>query len=208
MGTDSGLKRFVVGEVSTNAYLLADRYLIDPGGWSRELERALKEAGEDLKAVLLTHAHYDHIGGIPELRERRPDCPIYCHSREAPALEDPEQNMSAWSGAPLSLAAEAHLGEVDLVVNEEPLTVLETPGHTPGSVSFHWAARKLVFAGDALFRRGIGRTDLPGGDHRQLLESIRDRLLTLDPDTRVFPGHGEPTTVGEERDENPYLKDR
>ncbi len=206
MGRNAGVQRFVLGDVSTNAYLLGGRYLIDPGGWSPQLERAVGEAGEDLEAVLLTHAHYDHIAGISRLRERRPACPVYCHSREVSALEDPEQNMSAWTGSPLSFAAEAHLEEVDLTVDGDPVELIETPGHTPGSVSFHWVSRKTLFVGDALFRRGIGRTDLPGGDHGQLLESIRDRLMTLDPETRVYPGHGEETTIGEEREKNPYLK--
>lgn len=206
MSDDVWYNRYTVGAVSTNCYLLAGEFLIDPGGMSEQLRADLDSYGDEIRAILLTHAHYDHIAGIPAVREQIGDCPIHCHEKDETMLRDPEKNMSLWSGETVSFEAdETFDGSSSFEIGGEHLTVLETPGHTPGSVSFHLEQSQLLFAGDTLFKEGIGRTDLPGGDHQALLTSIRQNIMSLPRGTTVLPGHGEETTVGAESHDNPYL---
>ena len=200
-------QRFIMGNLFTNCYLVwSDRTagVIDPGGPVTELIRLIRERGLSLQWIVNTHGHADHIMGNAELR-REFGAPLLIHAADRPMLSSPDANLSSMLGDGfVSPDADRTLKHGDrLALGGEQLTVLETPGHTPGGISL--VAPGLVFSGDALFLESIGRTDFPGGDRRQLVNSIRTHLLTLLPETVVLPGHDAPTTIGYEARFNPYL---
>jgi hydroxyacylglutathione hydrolase len=198
------IKRFEVGPLPTNCYAVERRYLVDPGGMNPSLEQFLSEV-ENLEAILLTHSHWDHIAGINQVLERFPDCRILCHSEEFDMLSDPDKNFSQMSGETVEFEADAPIESSRLPVGDDSLDVLFTPGHSPGGVSLYWESEQAVLSGDALFKGGIGRTDLPGSDRERLDESLREVLLALPDETDVFPGHGPPSTIGREKEANPFL---
>lgn len=207
---DITIQSFTLGPVQTNAYLLKREgtnkaVVIDPGMNPASLIRKLE--GLDVVAILLTHAHFDHIGGVDELRKLK-KCPVYLHDLEADWLTNPKKNGSArWPELGVSITtdpAEYALDEgMTLELLGEKIRVMHTPGHSPGSVSFLMGNH--LFGGDVLFRLSVGRTDLPGGDENELHDSIHDKLFALDDETIVYPGHGPRTTIGYERDNNPYV---
>ena len=201
---------FTLGPLSANAYLLSRPELgkavvIDPGMNPQSLLARIEKL--DIEAILLTHAHFDHIGGVDEIRKWK-GCPVYLHAVEADWLTDPDKNGSAWwpeLGGPIS-SFPAEYGLEDgqtLELMGETFRVLHTPGHSPGSVSF--LHEDTLFGGDVLFRLSVGRTDLPGGSSRELYESIHTKLFTLPDHVRVYPGHGPETTIGYEKKNNPYV---
>lgn len=202
---------FSLGPLGTNAYVViaADRQraiVIDPGVPDGALLRKLD--GMKLEAILLTHAHFDHIGGVDALRKRFA-CPVYLHTLEKDWLTDARKNGSTrWSEVTPPIVTDLPDHELAdgqaLSLLGETFHVLHTPGHSPGSVGF--LCGELLFAGDALFRRSIGRTDLPGGNESQLSRSIREKLYTLPEEVIVLPGHGPETTIGEEKRENPFVR--
>ncbi len=199
-----------LGPLQTNAYLVVElerkkAVVIDPGTNPKALLRKLE--GLHVEAVLLTHAHFDHIGGLDEVRKAA-GCPVYVHDAEAEWLGDPELNGSArWPdiGGPVVTApAEYAVDEgMKLQLLGETWLVRHTPGHSPGSVSYVLGG--VVFGGDVLFRMGVGRTDLRGGSSRELYDSIQRKLFTLPVETVVYPGHGPSTTIGYEKANNPYV---
>lgn len=200
-------QRFILGDLSTNCYLVwsdGDAGVIDPGGPVKELVRLIRERSLSLKWIVNTHGHADHIAGNAELR-REFGVPLLIHAADRQMLSSPEANLSTMMGNSIvSPDADRTLRHGDrLILGSEQLTVLETPGHTRGGISL--VAPGLVFSGDALFLESIGRTDFPGGDRRQLVNSIRAHLLTLPPETVVLPGHDAPTSIGHEARFNPYL---
>lgn len=200
-----------VGPVQANAYILSNENLeaviIDPGSDADRLISFIDSKRFKPVATLLTHAHFDHIGAVDEVREKW-NLPVYLHKEEQDWPGDPHKNGSASFplGAITAKPADEMInGECILHVGSFTFRVLETPGHSPGSVSFYDADNGVVFAGDALFAGSIGRTDLYRANHQQLLESIDEKLLTLPDDTIVAPGHGRETTVGTEKRTNPFL---
>ena len=186
--------------------------VIDPGFTPEKVVELIEFQKLTPAAILLTHGHVDHIAGNFDLRAKWPKLPIVIGVGDAPMLLDPSANLSLKWGMPLtSPPADQLLREGDtLDLAGISLEVLEIPGHSPGHVVYVWrtGATTRVFGGDVLFLGSIGRCDLPGGNQRLLVDGIRRKLFVLPDDAIVFPGHGEPTTIGEERDTNPYCGDR
>lgn len=201
---------FSLGPLETNAYLLTTEdgqrgVIIDPGMNPQALIKRI--ANVNIEAILLTHAHFDHIGGVDAIRKDK-GCPVYLHALEADWLTDPKKNGSLrWpelGGAIQSDPAEYDLDEGQVLnVLDIQLKVMHTPGHSPGSVSFLW--ENHLFSGDVLFRLSVGRTDLPGGNQRDLIDSIHGKLFELSDEVVVYPGHGSKTTIGYEKHNNPYV---
>jgi len=213
MREDPGVRieAFPVGPLQANAYVLiaagGDAAIVDPGADGENLLDAVRARGGRLTAVWLTHAHFDHVGGLAELMELEP-VPVYLHPDDRPLLEGAAASAAAWDiplrQPPTETRPLAH-GQT-LVLGGTSVSCLHTPGHAPGHIAFHLADEGVVLTGDALFRGSIGRTDLPLGDAEALLASIRDHLMTLPDATRVLPGHGGPSTIGAERATNPFLQ--
>ena len=200
-----------LGPLQTNCYLLActtngQAAVIDPAWDGRAILDQATAQGWTIGHILLTHAHFDHVGGLAELKELT-GAPILAHPDTAPMLERATTAASLWGirlDPPPPADRPLAEGQV-LSVGELRPVVLYTPGHAPGHVCFYLAGDGLLFDGDVLFQGSIGRTDLPGGDYDVLIASIRDRLLPLPDETYVLSGHGGVTTIGEERRHNPFL---
>lgn len=190
---------------------------IDPGDEAERIVETLDRRGLNLQAIALTHAHLDHVGGVAALRKLKPDARINLHKGDEFMYTGlPEQ--PAWIGIPRSQWAalgfvfeppppvdEYWNDEQTYAVGELQFKILHCPGHTPGHVVLYEPNERKVFVGDVLFAGSIGRTDLPGGSMPQLLDSIKNKLLTLPDDVTVYSGHGSLTTIGEERLTNPFL---
>jgi len=158
-----------------------------------------------VRLIVDTHAHFDHVAANAAVREAT-GAPIAIHRLDAAGLTQPPTLFGMSLGGPVSPPADRLLeDDEEVVVGDVTLRVLLTPGHTPGGISLLYEPQPAVFSGDALFRLGIGRADLPGGDHETLLRSIRTRLFALPDSTLVYPGHGPATTIGAERAGNPYV---
>ena len=201
-----------VGMLACNCSIFGDEQtrealVIDPGDDIEDIQAILAKHGLKLKAIFITHAHIDHIGGAAKLKAAT-GAPVYMNSADQ-TLYDHLDVQAQWLGLPppdrTPIDADAREGD-RLTVGPTELTVLETPGHTRGSVSLWIPTENKLVAGDTLFRESIGRTDLPGGDGRQILESIREKLLTAPEQTVVIPGHGPLTTIAHELEFNPYLE--
>jgi len=201
-----------LGELQTNCFIAADSEtkaaaVIDPGWDAPRVLTELKAHEWSLKYILLTHAHFDHIGAVADLVEAT-GAPGALHPADLPLLH--HLGGAALFGYDIRPSPEPSLllqpGQV-IEVGQLRFTVLFVPGHTPGHIAFHEPQAKAVFSGDVLFRASIGRTDIPGGNRQTLLTSIRDQLLVLPDETTVFPGHGPATTIGAERRDNPFLVD-
>ena len=206
------LETFPVGPLQCNCTILGDEeageaIVIDPGDEVERIHRRLTGHKLKLKQILLTHAHIDHVGGALRLKQLT-GAPILLNENDLPLLEMIDQ-QAAWVGlaVPETAPPDANLGDgLRVGLDLYPAKVLCTPGHSQGSVCFHFAPLKLLVAGDTLFAGSIGRTDLPGGDYDQIIESIQRRLLVLPDETRVLTGHGPETTIGVERRSNPFLR--
>ncbi len=205
------LETFPVGPLQCNCTLLGDEdageaIVIDPGDEVGRIHRRLTELGLKLKQILVTHAHIDHVGGALRLK-RLTGALILLNENDLPLLKMME-TQAGWLGiaTPETAPPDEALADGLIVgLDRYPAQVLHTPGHTQGSVCLHFAPLNLLVAGDTLFAGSIGRTDLPGGSYPQIIDSISARLLTLPDETRVFPGHGPQTTIGAERQTNPFL---
>ena len=203
-----------LGPVGTNCYIVVDAatreaVVIDPG-WDAHLivDRAEKMKAK-MRAVWLTHSHFDHIGGVAGL-VRTLNIPVALHSKELPLYK--MRGGAKLFGLDIDEPPEPKIkleeyvnGDRRLEIGSLKFEVLYLPGHTQGHVAFYQKDDGVIFSGDVLFQGSIGRTDLPGGNYEQLISSIQTQLLTLPDSTIVYSGHGEPTTVGEERETNPFL---
>ncbi len=208
------IKSFVFSPIQENTYLLYDGFnncaIIDPGCYfdaeKEQLTQFIKQSGLQAKMLLNTHCHLDHIFGnkyIAETYQLKPQI----HANEKVVLE-----YATTSGLMYNLPFDNYTGGFiflkgsdKILLGEDELEVIEAPGHSPGHICFYCKAQNFLIGGDVLFNRSIGRTDLPGGNHEQLIKNIKEKLLILPDVTVVYSGHGPATTIGEEKRENPYL---
>ncbi|MDI6603543.1 MAG: MBL fold metallo-hydrolase [Thermoanaerobacteraceae bacterium] len=204
------IKRYVVGLFQSNCYIITntnskESVVIDPGEMIPSLIDYIQANKYKLKYILLTHGHLDHIGGVEELREKT-GAPVAISSYDAEMLYDPELNLSAMGYGEIKVKpADILLNDGDILyIGDIKIEVLHTPGHTPGGISFK--IDNILFTGDTLFKGSIGRTDFPGGNYEEIINSIKDKLLTQDDNTIIYPGHGEVSTIGYEKIHNPFLK--
>ncbi|MCG7345139.1 MBL fold metallo-hydrolase [Sporosarcina sp. ACRSL] len=202
---------YPLGPIQTNCYVIVNRekecLVIDPGEEGDRIIAEIEGMNSKPVAILLTHAHFDHIGAVDRVRNHF-DIPVYIHEAEQEWLGNPDLNGSSKYPSISQVknkAADYFLVEGDLQIGAFQLEVRHTPGHSPGSVSFIFKDAEIAVVGDTLFRGSIGRTDLRGGDMNTLLQSIHDKLLTLDDEFVIYPGHGPSTTPEEEQDMNPFL---
>lgn len=210
------VKTFTFNPVQENTYLLyndqGECCIIDPGCYFDEEKNRLRQAIENggLKPVLLlnTHCHLDHVFGNQFVVDTWGLQP-HIHEKERPVLDRAAEAGLRWQLPFVNYTGPVHLLEAgdQVKLGDDDMTVLFTPGHSPGSISFYNAAQHFVIGGDVLFQGSIGRTDLPGGDYDTLIDSIKTQLLPLPDDTIVYSGHGPATTIGRERRNNPFLQD-
>jgi len=203
---------FVNGPVQENAYLLyaegsREAVMIDPGDEGARLEKEARALGVEVKLILATHGHFDHVGAVSKLSKVF-GARFAIHASDL-FLLDVLTDMAAFYGQESSEKPEVHTalkaGDTVGVAGLE-LKVLGTPGHTPGGLCYYHAESGSLFSGDTLFEGSVGRSDTEGGDHAQLIASIHRELLTLPDSTKVYPGHGDATSIGAERRQNPHLQ--
>lgn len=199
-----------VGPLACNCYIVGDAetkeaIVIDPGGDAEDLLAVIEEHGLTVKALVATHAHFDHVLAAEQLRAVT-GAPFYLHTDDKPVLSWLQESGRLFLGVELPPPPDIDTTPQEgdrLVAGSVELVVAHTPGHSPGSISL--VTDGAVFSGDTLFAGSIGRSDLPGGDPQVLLDGIRDKLFGLDEETIVYPGHGPATTIGEEKASNPFV---
>lgn len=210
--SDFRMETLCLGMVQTNCYLVwnddtMDAFLVDPADQPMVIMEAVRRSGLNVKAILLTHGHFDHMMAVPELKKLL-NVEVYAGEAERLLLLDGYANLSAaWGGNSVTFEADHYVKD-----NEEfemagfKIRVIATPGHTCGGVCYYLYEEGQLFAGDTLFRGSYGRTDLETGNTAVLMKSIREKLLILPPETKVYPGHSLDTTIGYERKRNPMAR--
>lgn len=206
------LTRLVVGPLQVNCFIVADEkskeaVVIDPGDDAQDILSIIKEKGLKVKYIVNTHGHFDHVGANKAVKDAT-GAQILIHEDDAPVLASAGKQSAAFGMNPVSSPpADRYVKQGDIITaGEISLKVLHTPGHSPGGICL--LEQGVVFTGDALFAGSIGRTDFPGGNLMSLLRSIKTNLMSLPDETKVFSGHGPASTIGEERQENPFLNEQ
>lgn len=207
------IKCVPAGAISANCYVLCDEKtkigaIIDPGAYDFNVKKAIADAGiEELKYILCTHGHFDHITGVADLKKAYPEAEICIGKNDAPMLSDGNLNMANYFGMPFSPCyADTELSDGDVIkVSDIEITVASAPGHTTGGVLYVLNDEKVIFSGDTLFSGSIGRTDLYGGDYSVLMKTLK-KFKGFSEDFVVYTGHGESTTIGRELKTNMYLR--
>ncbi len=205
------IEQFMVGVVGTNCYVAVngdtkEAFVVDPGDDADALIQYMEKNNNIPQAILLTHGHFDHCMAAEELSGHY-KIPVYAHEQDQEIMENPSWNCSGMIGKRLTFHADHFFhGEKDhITLAGFDLEVFHTPGHTPGGVCYYAQKEGILFSGDTLFFESIGRTDFPKGSMGQIVRSIKEKLLVLSDDTKVLTGHGENTTIGNERVRNPFL---
>ena len=207
------LKRLVVGPFASNCYIVGSEptkegMVIDPGDEARQILKKVKDLQLDIKVIVLTHGHIDHIGAVSEVKEAT-GAEVAIHTDDAKSISGQEGQLISMLVSGLSYPAPPSPdrllnGGDSIDIGDLNFLVLHTPGHTPGGICL--LGNGVMFTGDTLFNCGVGRTDLPGGSYSQLMNSLHTKLMVLPDETIVYPGHGPETTIGVERRGNPYLR--
>ncbi len=201
------IEKIIVGSLATNCYLIINKpinqaILIDAGAEADVIKKRINDHHANLCAIFLTHAHIDHIGALENIGG-----PIYIHHLDNEFLKDTNKNLSAFLGAPLAVSSKRKILEVTdgqiVQVGGLSLRIIHTPGHTPGSITIQYD--NVLFTGDSLFKGSIGRTDFPYGSSRDLIAAIKDKLFCLTDNMKVYPGHGDVSSIGEEKRNNPFF---
>ncbi len=194
----------------TNCYFVYEEgkkeaLVFDPADKGDYIFEGLKNKGFTVAAILLTHGHFDHIWGLEALKELT-GAKVYAYEEEKEVCENASVNVSKGAGRPCAVKADFYLkdGE-EITIAGISLKLVATPGHTKGSCCYYFESDKILISGDTLFQESVGRTDLPTGSMGTLVRSVREKLLALPEDVKVYPGHGESTTIGHEREYNPFL---
>ena len=209
--SDLKIGRLMLGAVQTNCYFVyregtTDVIFFDPADKGGYIYETLKEKNLQVKGILLTHGHFDHIWGCNELRELS-GAPIYAYEEEKVLCEDAVTNVSEQVGRPYTVIPDRYLkdGE-EITISGITCRLIATPGHTVGSCCYYFKDDGILIAGDTLFQESVGRTDLATGSTGTLVRSIKDKLFILPDDTKVYPGHGDITTIGHEKQYNPFVQ--
>ena len=197
------VKNMVLGMIMTNCYIAYDdvvkeAFIVDPADSADEIQLKITELGVKPVAILLTHGHFDHIGAVDELRDKY-KIKVYVYEDEKDVMTS-DANLASMIGKRMSVEADEYLRDLrTIIIGGEKIQVIHTPGHTKGSCCFYLPDEKVLFSGDTMFCQSFGRTDFPTGSMSQLISSIKNRLLKLDDDVKVYPGHNEETKIGFER---------
>lgn len=204
------VEKFVTGIISTNCYLAVNEetkqtVIIDPAACPSYLMSHIKNEELNIEAILLTHGHFDHIMGIDGFLEEF-DAPVYVHENDGPLMTDPVLNQSGTYTAGYTYAGAEYIRDGQmLTLAGYTFQVLHTPGHTPGSVCYYVEAQKVLFSGDTLFQNSVGRTDFQLSSMSDLVRGITEKLMVLPDDVLVYPGHMGETTIGYEKEHNPFI---
>ena len=199
------------GPLGVNTYLVVDEdtkegFIVDPGGYNPKLTKKVSDEGIEIKYIVLTHGHADHISGVNEHLDDFPDAKVVVHTNEKPMLEDPRSNQSLMFGSPQTVNGDIFVNDGDeLEVGNLKLKFIFTPGHTPGGMCIYVESENVLFSGDTLFRQSIGRTDFPGGSFKDLADAVHNKLFILPDETVVLPGHMGQTSIGFEKGNNPFV---
>ncbi len=204
------IKRFLTGMIGTNSYLIVNEetkecILVDPAAYSNEIKEAIHSEALKLKAVLLTHGHFDHIMGIDDVIKEG-NVPVYAHQEEKKLLNDSTMNLSTMYGKGYTFSNAIYLSDGEMIkIAGFTFEVIYTPGHTKGGCCYYCKEERVLFSGDTLFCGSVGRTDFPTGSSSQLIRSVKEKLLCLPEETKVYPGHMEETTIAYEKVNNPFI---
>lgn len=206
------VEKYQLGMVRTNCYLIYNDetkqvIIVDPADNANTIKQFIKEKKLSVEAILLTHGHFDHILAANELHDTY-HVPIMAHENEKQILEDPSLNLSiGMGGEPCIVKADHYLKDnAILELLHTKIKVLHTPGHTAGGACYLFLEEKMLFSGDTLFEESVGRTDFPTGSMSTLVHSIKEKLMVLEDDTIVYPGHEGETSISHERNFNPYIR--
>lgn len=201
---------YMTGPLSVNTYLVVDEdtnkgFIVDPGGADKNLLKLVEDKKIQIDYIILTHGHGDHICGIDNYKNAWPEAKLVAHEKEIPMLQDARGNFSIETcGFPLSITPDIAVKDGDeLSIGNQKIRFLFTPGHTPGGMSVY--VEGSLFSGDTLFAGSIGRTDFPGSSFAALKKAIEEKLYTLPEDTKVYPGHMGFSTIGHEKEHNPFV---
>lgn len=201
----------VLGPVATNCYIVGntdtrEALIIDPADEAGRIIDVLKKENFKPVAIFLTHGHFDHISALPGLKKEYPELKAYIGEDDKDVISNPILNVSAMFGSSVALEADAFINENDVLdMLGTTIKCIHIPGHTKGGMCYYFEEEKMVFSGDTLFEYSIGRSDFPTGDGRALIDNIKNKLFALPEDVIVYSGHGDRTTIGREKRENPYF---